>query len=82
MPTEIENLLSAGRNQNCLGAGASNLGHDAFKILKDTNLMRFQHDQGVKKTDKQYSILKEEMNGRRKAFEESVIDYKVSLVRA
>jgi hypothetical protein len=44
--------------------------------------MRFQRDQGEKSTNKAYSILRDEMLGRRKAFEESVTDYKQSLVKA
>lgn len=63
-------------------AGTSNLGHDAFKILRDTNLMRIQQSDGEKHTTKQYRILRDEMNGRKKAFDESVADYKLSLVKA
>lgn len=82
LPNEIDNLLSASRRQHYLGAGATNLGHDAFKILKDTNLMRFQRETGEKNTNKAYSILRDEMLGRKKAFDESVTDYKQSLVKA
>lgn len=76
VPTEIEHLMSANRNMHSLKARSSNLGHDAFKILRDTNLMRFQQDQGEKLTNKQFMVLRDEMNGRKKAFDESVADYK------
>jgi len=74
-------LLSASRRQQYL-PNASNLGHDAFKILKDTNLMRFQREMGEKSTNKAYLILRDEMTGRKKAFDESITDYKQSLVKA
>lgn len=61
--------------------GTSNLGHDAFKIMRNTNLMRMQGSNGEKTTQKQYNILRDEMFGRKKAFDESVTDYKLSLVR-
>merc|ERR1712203_20908 len=79
---EINNMLDATPRQRCMPAGTSNLGHDAFKILKDTNLMRVQQNDGEKHTTKQFRILRDEMNGRKKAFEESVADYKLSLVKA
>lgn len=63
-------------------AGTSALGHDAFKILRNTNLMRLQQLEGEKQTTTQYSKLKNEMLNRKKAFDDSVADYKVGLVRA
>lgn len=63
-------------------AGTSALGHDAFKIMRNTNLMRMQTNEGEKVTDKHYRHLRDEMMGRKKAFDESVTDYKLSLVRA
>jgi len=63
-------------------AGTSALGHDAFKILRNTNLMRMQQNDGEKITNKHYRHMREEMAGRKKAFDESVNDYKLSLVRA
>ena len=58
-------------------AGTSALGHDAFKILRNTNLMRLQQLEGEKQTTTQYSKLKNEMLNRKKAFDDSVADYKV-----
>ena len=63
-------------------AGTSNLGQDAFHILKNTNRMRIQQLNGERYTQKQYEMLKREMDGRTKAFDESVQDYKLSLIRA
>lgn len=63
-------------------AGTSALGHDAFKIMRNTNLMRMQQEQGEKLTAKHYRMLRDEMLGRKKAFDESIQDYKLSLVRA
>ena len=79
---EIENLLSSSRKMFSMKAGTSNLGHDAFKILRDTNLMRFQQQEGANKTQKQYEMLRDEMNVRKTDFDKSVSDYKLSLVRA
>ena len=44
--------------------------------------MRYQREMGEKLTNKQYSVLRDEMLGRRRAFEESVNDYKLSLIKA
>ena len=77
---EIENLLSSSRKMFSMKAGTSNLGHDA--ILRDTNLMRFQQQEGANKTQKQYEMLRDEMNVRKTDFDKSVSDYKLSLVRA
>jgi len=37
---------------------------------------------GEKSTNKAYLILRDEMTGRKKAFDESITDYKQSLVKA
>ena len=63
-------------------AGTSNLGHDAFKILRNANLMRLQQMEGEKQTSSQYNKLRHEMYNRKKAFDTSVADYKVGLVKA
>jgi hypothetical protein len=63
-------------------AGTSALGHDAFKILRNANLMRLQQLEGEKQTTSQYQKLKNEMYNRKKAFDDSVADYKVGLVKA
>lgn len=82
MAPEIENLLSATPRQTCMPAGTSALGHDAFKIMRNTNLMRMQQVEGEKTTQKHFRHLRDEMLGRKKAFDESVNDYKLGLVRA
>jgi hypothetical protein len=78
----MENLLQATPRQTCMPAGTSALGHDAFKILRNANLMRLQQLEGEKQTQSQYQKLRNEMYNRKKAFDESVTDYKVGLVKA
>ena len=74
--------MAASPRQTCIPAGSSDLGQAAFKIMKNTNLMRQQINQGELNTDKAYETLRNEMQGRKKAFEENVADYKMSLIRA
>ena len=68
--------------QTCIPAGSSDLGQSAFKIMRSTNLMKMQRLNGAQQTERAYEKLREEMLGRKKAFEESVTDYKMSLIRA
>lgn len=78
----MEDLLAATPLQTCLPPGASGLGQEAFKIMRKTNLMRLQTQTNEKFEAKHYAKLKEEMNGRRQAFDEAVQDYKMGLIRA
>ena len=43
--------------------------------------MRQQRSNGQHSTDKAFQTLRDEMYGRKKAFDESVAEYKVSLIR-
>jgi len=38
---EIDHLLLANPGMSCLQAGTSNLGQATFKVMRNTNLMRF-----------------------------------------
>ena len=79
---EVSDLMESTPLQTCIPAGSSDLGQSAFKIMRSTNLMKMQRINGAFKTEKAYEKLRDEMLGRKKAFEESVTDYKMSLIRA
>ncbi len=58
-----------------LQAGSCNLSHDAFKIMRDTNLMKFQQTQGEIFNNIKTEQLKNEMLKRKEAFDESIKEY-------
>jgi len=61
---EIEQLINSSRYNTCLQGRTSALAQDAFKILRDTNLMRYQQNLGEKICQNNYASRKEEMHQR------------------
>lgn len=58
---EIDQLMNSSRYNTCLQGRTSALGQDAFKILRDTNLMRYQQAIGEKMEKNHYAQRLEEM---------------------
>jgi len=65
---EIDHLLQANPQLTCLKAGTSDLGQSTFKVIRSTNLMRFQQAQAEQETQAHYLKLREEMMGRQSQF--------------
>lgn len=72
---EIEQLMNSSRYNTCLQGRTSALGQEAFKILRDTNLMRFQQASGEKMTQRNFNVRREEMQQRQRDFSDCQADY-------
>ena len=79
---DIENLLNATPRQTCLPAGSADLTQSTFKIVKSTNMMRAQRESNDQRAMSKYEALRNEMLARKKAYEDQVAEYKLSLVQA
>lgn len=81
MHPEVEQLLQASPKMKHLAPGCSDLAQATFKMIRNTNMMRAQGLLGEKDQDRKFMALKDEIYQQKKALDESIADYKLSLIR-
>lgn len=68
--------------QKCLKAGTSNLGQQAFKVIKPSNLARLNLEKSEELTTEQLERLMTVQMGHKKNLQKSIEDYKQSVIDA
>ena len=77
---EVDHLLHSNPEMTCLQAGSSELAQATFKMMRNTNMIRFGSNFAQTKADDSYQRLKDEMLERKRLHQQQVADYKQSII--
>lgn len=79
---EVHSLLDSNPLMTSLPAGHSNQAQAYFKIMRNTNLMRFGAQQSHAKASDEVNRLHEEMLERRRQHEKQVSEHREAVIKA
>jgi hypothetical protein len=79
---DVDHLLNANAEMSCLQAGSSDLAQATFKMMRNTNMMRFGTNMVQSKVDNDYQRMRDEMLERQRHNLQQVAEFKQSVIDA
>lgn len=79
---DVDHLLHSNPAMSCLQAGSSELAQATFKMMRNTNMMRFGANRASEKAEDHYTRLRNEMLDRKRIHLQQVEDHKQAVLDA